>query len=197
MHQLSDIDILLVQQKKEWTEILTGIETKNRYSITDPNGNQIGMAAEESSFLGRFFLRTLRSFTIHILSPAGDPILRLEKTFSWYFHEIRAFTSQDEFLGTVRREFAVFSRDFTVLDARNDYLFAIRGPFFRPWTFRVEKNNMEVGLIAKKWTGMGKEIFTDADNFNIAFPAATDTTQKSVLLGALFLIDMIYFERSD
>lgn len=197
MHQLADIEILLVQQKKEWTEILSGIESKNRYSITDPGGNQFGMAAEESSFLGRFFLKTLRSFTVHILSPETEPILRLEKAFSWYFHEIQVFSSTDELLGTVRREFSVFSRNFTVLDSRGDQLFTIQGPLFRPWTFRIEKNNMEVGLIAKKWSGIGKEMFTDADNFNITFPPAIDSAQKSILLGALFLIDMVHFERSN
>jgi hypothetical protein len=56
---------------------------------------------------------------------------------------------------------------------------------------------MEVGLIAKKWSGMGKEMFTDADNFNITFPSSIDNAQKSILLGALFLIDMIYFEKSN
>ena len=82
MDELREVDTLLVQQKKEWAEILTDIESKNRYAIVDPAGNQLAMAAEESSFWGRFFLKASRSFTIHILSSQGQKILRLDKSFT-------------------------------------------------------------------------------------------------------------------
>ncbi|MBU2530993.1 MAG: scramblase, partial [Elusimicrobia bacterium] len=57
------------------------------------------------------------------------------------------------------------------------------------------KNDVEVGKIIKKWSGLGKEAFTDADNFNITFPQGIDVKQKAILLGALFLIDLLYFEK--
>ena len=42
---------------------------------------------------------------------------------------------------------------------------------------------------------MLKEAFTKADNFGITFPADLDVTRKSLLLGAVFLIDFVHFER--
>ena len=33
---------------------------------------------------------------------------------------------------------------------------------------------MKVGRITKQWTGLGKEMFTDADNFGINFPLDLD-----------------------
>ena len=32
----------------------------------------------------------------------------------------------------------------------------------------------QVGKISKQWSGLGKEVFTDADNFGINFPLDLD-----------------------
>ena len=41
------------------------------------------------------------------------------------------------------------------------------------------------------------ELFTDADNFGISFPVDLDVKAKATLLGATFLIDFMYFEKSN
>ena len=33
---------------------------------------------------------------------------------------------------------------------------------------------MQVGKITKQWSGIGKELFTDADNFGVSFPKDLD-----------------------
>ena len=45
-----------------------------------------------------------------------------------------------------------------------------------------------VGQIRKQWTGLVKEMFTDADNFGVTFPMDLDVNVKATLLGAIFLI---------
>jgi len=45
-----------------------------------------------------------------------------------------------------------------------------------------------VGKISKQWSGLAREIFTDADFFGISFPLDLDVRMKAVLLGATFLI---------
>ena len=32
----------------------------------------------------------------------------------------------------------------------------------------------QIGEISKKWTGLGEEMFTDADNFGVSFPVDLD-----------------------
>ena len=46
----------------------------------------------------------------------------------------------------------------------------------------------QVGRISKQWTGLVKEMFTDADNFGVAFPMDLDVKLKATMLGAVFLI---------
>ena len=53
----------------------------------------------------------------------------------------------------------------------------------------------EVGKISKQWSGLLREAFTDADNFGISFPMDLDVRMKATLIGALFLIDFMFFEK--
>ena len=46
----------------------------------------------------------------------------------------------------------------------------------------------EVGKISKKWSGIMKEAFSDADNFGVQFPLDMDVRTKATLIGATFLI---------
>eukprot|EP00598_Pedospumella_elongata_P005345 CAMPEP_0184980898 /NCGR_PEP_ID=MMETSP1098-20130426/10767_1 /TAXON_ID=89044 /ORGANISM="Spumella elongata, Strain CCAP 955/1" /LENGTH=257 /DNA_ID=CAMNT_0027504399 /DNA_START=32 /DNA_END=805 /DNA_ORIENTATION=+ len=52
----------------------------------------------------------------------------------------------------------------------------------------------EVGQVVKIWSGLGKEMFTDADNFELRFPPNADAHTKTRLLGATFLINQLFFE---
>ena len=47
---------------------------------------------------------------------------------------------------------------------------------------------VEVGRISKQWSGLLREVFTDADYFGITFPMDLDVRMKAVMLGACFLI---------
>ena len=55
---------------------------------------------------------------------------------------------------------------------------------------------LQVGKISKQWSGVLKEAFTDADNFGISFPMDLDVKIKATLLGAVFLIDFMFFEET-
>ena len=49
---------------------------------------------------------------------------------------------------------------------------------------------------SKQWSGLLREAFTDSDIFGISFPMDLDVRMKAVLLAACFLIDFMYFEKT-
>ena len=51
MQQLSAAGSLTISQKKEWGEILTSFETKNKYAVLDESGNTLYLAAESDGSL--------------------------------------------------------------------------------------------------------------------------------------------------
>jgi len=201
LEDLAGADALIIRQKKEWGEILTGFETKNRYEVVDLRSNPLLEALEEAgsvlTTITRVFLKALRPFTMHLFSPQGAGLFKLTRPFRFYFHELDISQANGTPLGKIKRRFAILRRIYTVIDPNGNEIFELFGPLLHPWTFQITKGGQELGKITKKWSGLLKESFTDADNFGISFPKGIDLSQKAVLLGAVFLIDFVHFENSD
>ncbi len=200
LDNLEQAETLIVKQQKEWGEILTGFETKNKYQVVDHFSNPLLEAQEEGgsalTTITRLFLKALRPFTIDLFSPQGAGLFKLTRPFRFYFHELDVSQSNGAPLGKIKRRFAILRRIYSVVDRNGNEIFELFGPLLHPWTFQIKKGNQELGKITKKWSGLAKESFTDADNFGITFPKGIDISQKAVLLGAVFLIDFVHFENS-
>ena len=195
MEKLANIDTLLVRQVKEMTEAFTGFETANRYVVADATGSELYYAAEVGrSWLSRNFLKASRPFTIELRDRGNQQVLRLERPFTFYFHRLTVHDAAGNALGTVRRRFSFARRIYTVEDAAGEEVCELFGPILHPWTFQVRVRGQEVGAIKKKWSGLAKEAFTDADNFGVNIPAEFDLPKRCLLLGAVFLIDFVHFE---
>jgi len=52
----------------------------------------------------------------------------------------------------------------------------------------------KVGRIYKKWGGLVKEMYTDADTFVIEIDPGISVRDKATLVGLTFLIDFMHFE---
>ena len=193
MEKLRPVDTLGIQQRKEWGEILTGRE--NKYADMDDKGEGVYWAAEEGrSLFFCFFLRALRPFTIHILESDGQTVLRLDRSFRFFFHTLAGRSPDGRCLGTVEKRFSIVRRIYSVCDDIGQERCQLFGPLLRPWTFLIRKSGEEIGRSSKKWSGLLQESLADADNFSVTFPAELPVTEKSVLLGAVFLIDFVHFE---
>ena len=112
------------------------------------------------------------------------------------------FALPESYLGHGRnhpqqRQFAFFNSLSTVTGKRPTEKYEIFGPIFRPWTFKIRQNGQDCGLISKRWAGLRKEAFTDADVFGIQFPPGISHDLKAVFLGAVFLIDFAHFEHGN
>ena len=195
MAQLDSVTTLIVSQKKEWGEILSQFEFKNKYRVLDPSGAEVFLAFEKpKNILLRIFLKALRPFEMEILTPPQMPALFLKRPFRFFFHEIEVRDAAGVIQGKVVKEFSLLRRIYSVVDQTGNEVYQLFGPILHPWTFQIMSQGQEVGKITKKWSGGMKEVFTDADNFAIEFPRTATATQKAVLLGAVFLIDFVHFE---
>jgi uncharacterized protein YxjI len=195
LERLSSISGLVVRQQKEWGEILSGLETKNKYTISDVSGERLFLAAEEAgSMLLRWFLKAFRPFTIAVFTEDGQEVLRVVRPFRFYFHRAEVVGPQGQSLGVIERRFSILRRVYSVLDRAGVEVYQLFGPILHPWTFQIRKDGVECGKITKKWSGLMKEGITDADNFGVMFPADGDVESKALFLGAVFLIDFVHFE---
>ncbi|HHH76207.1 MAG TPA: scramblase [Phycisphaerae bacterium] len=198
MDQQQSMETYLVRQKKEWGEILTSFETKNRYVVTNEQGEELMFAAEVGGgFFMRQFLKSLRPFTIQILDTEGTNLLTIKRPFKFFLSKADIFDANNTLLGTIQRRWSWTRRIYSVLDPAGVEKYKLFGPMLHPWTFNILRDGVEIGKITKKWSGLGKEIFTKADNFGITYESGLDPADKDVLLGAVFLIDFAHFEQKN
>lgn len=198
MLNLENIDKFIVQQKKEWGEIFTGLETKNKYKIYDTNGTEIFFAFEDkSNWFIRQLLKAARPFTMSITDTSAATVLQVKRPFRWFFPEISIHDAQNKTIGTIKKKFTFFRRLYLVYDSTDKEIFKLFGPILKPWTFTIIENDREIGKITKKWSGTMKEMFSSADNFGAEFPASWSNENKSIVLGAIFLIDIVHFEKKN
>jgi uncharacterized protein YxjI len=189
---------LRVRQVKEWGEILTGFEGRNRYEVVGDDGRPLFFAGEVGGGVGLFFLRIFlkanRPFTMELKSPTGETLLTLRRPWRFWLSRLEVEDGEGRHLGAIQQRFRFFARGYDVLGPHDEELAHIHGPFFKPWTFNVEHQGREVGTIAKKWSGFGKEMFTDADNFGVQFNGLDDPRLRTLVVAATFLIDFVHFE---
>ena len=195
MENLQSVSSLIITQSKEWGEILTDFETKNKYVVRNESGEELYYAAEEGgSIILRWFLKALRPFTVVVLNADNKVLMRVKRPSRFYFHEATVVDASGESIGRLSKRFSIIRKKYSVFNSADKEVYQLFGPLFRPWTFIIKNDGEEFGKITKKWSGLLTESFTDADNFGIEFPITWDVKLKALFLGAVFLIDFVHFE---
>ena len=216
LEYLTQLDQVLIKQKIELLEALTSWETSNKYEILNSMGQPFMKATEKSNFCCKQFCGPGRSFEINITDTSEDQqILQISRPFQCcnlvccpcnkYEMSIKSINMQDlvnkeTLLGTVEENWSCFP-SYTIRDSNNNKIFNIDGPFrlfhcCQDINFEVsDPAGNKVGNIQKQFRGI-TEAFVDADNFGVTFPLDLDVRMKAVLIGAVFMIDFMYFESS-
>ena len=192
---------LSVRQRKKWLEILLSFEFRNSYDVFDETQVAVFKVQETSSgvgaFIGRMFLGPMRPFRVSITDLAsGEVVLELRRPFRFIFHRLDVYAGNGEKIGAIERKWSWLRRIYTIEDANGREIATLFGPFFKPWTFEIKLGERTIGTVQKKWSGLGKELFSDADNFGIDLSSIDDPTLKSLAFAAIVLIDVVHFERA-
>lgn len=201
MQKLKECDKLLVKQQTSAQEAVMesfDLERENTYVVADELGREFFFAQEESEhgWLFKSFLNASRPFTISVLPTGGlKHGIRVRRPFRFYFHEATVELLDGKPLGRVKKKFSILRRLYSVEGKSGQEKFRITGPLLKPWTFDIYYGERRIGVIKKNWSGLLKEALTQADNFTVEFPSQLNVGHKLLLLGVVFLIDFVHFER--
>jgi len=211
LQYLTMVDQLLVKQKVEILEAVTGFETQNKYKVFNSLGQQVYKAKEDSGCCTRQCCGPGRCFDMNITDMQEQEVIHLNRPlrcqaccFPCCLQEMEVSSPPGTVIGTIEQQWSILYPRFVIKDQSGEPVLRIEGPC---WTCSCCGNDVEfevlsvqtgerVGMISKQWTGIVKEGLTDADNFGINFPLDLDVKVKATLLGALFLIDFMYFEHA-
>lgn len=194
MTDLTQYSELIIRQRVEQFEIFTPFETANQYSIQSSEGEQLMYAYEESGGMSRQFIGSHRPLSIHVIDGNGKPVLEASRDFFWFLSHLRIDVDGRR-IGTLNRQFG-FNRRFSLADTNERELAQIVGTVFRPHTFIAKDGQgSEIARVTKRWSGLGREMFTDADNFVVQFTdGATGQEFRLLMLASAFAIDLDFFE---
>ncbi|MBI4569557.1 MAG: RNAase [Planctomycetes bacterium] len=173
----------------------------NNYDILDPEtGNTLLECREEK--LG-FITKALRftkykrmtPFNSVVRTPAGDQVVRVKRGVSIFLSKVDVLDETDQVVGRFKQKFFSIGGAFSVLDADDQPLCELKGKW-TGWDFRFVKGDQEFAHVTKKWAGLGKELFTSADNYvlEISNVVPAGNPVRQLILAAVLCIDLVLKE---
>jgi uncharacterized protein YxjI len=108
---------------------------------------------------------------------------------------VKVFDGSGDFLGSFKQKLWSIGGAFRVLDENEQEVCQLVGRW-TSWDFSFTAQGVELARVTKKWTGLGKEMFTSADNYvleiNDAIPPESPT--RKLILAAVMCIDQVLKE---
>jgi uncharacterized protein YxjI len=172
------------------------------YDIFDPEtGRKLGVAREEVSSFVRYsrllLSKKLMPTRINVREEeTGEIVLSIRRGVALFRPRVEIYDANGTLIGYFKSKAFSLGGAFRVYDA-NDNEFAIVQGNWKGWTFTFKSTDgIEIGVVAKKWAGLGKELFTSADNYVISLneDAPEGEIPAMLMLAAGLAIDTVLKE---
>lgn len=184
---------------KERVAFLKLVDT---WDILDPTtGSALGSATENVSG----FMKALRLVINKRMLPTAieirtgetfPPVLTIKRS-GFFRPDVQVLDAKGNVLGSFKGKFFSIGGGFFLRDASGRQIGEVKGDW-KGWNFKfLNESGAELGTVTKKWAGLGKELFTSADNYVIALNASAKLAPETsaLLLAAGLAIDTIYKEK--
>lgn len=174
----------------------------NTYSVQDQDGNKIGAIKEDLKLsrmvLGKILSKKMMPFSLNILDSSDNVIASVHKDFAVLSPTITLQDSNGKTLAVIKKRFNLLKHEYEILDPKDNHLASITGNYIE-WSFKVKDNSgTELGSISKKFGGMLKELFTDADKYIVKInPELQDEILRMIVVISAAVVDKIYYEKKD
>ncbi len=173
----------------------------NNFDIHDPQTGAIVMECREDQLgaitkLMRFTdYKRMTPFDIQIRTPEGEPVVRVRRGISVFVSKVEVLDEADRTIGMFKQKFFSIGGAFTIFDANEQPLCQLKGKW-TGWDFRFLAGDNELAHVTKKWAGIGKEMFTSADNYvlQISEQVPADHVSRQLIVAAVMCIDMVLKE---
>jgi len=183
---------------KERVAVLKLVDT---YDIFDPaTGRQIAIAKEEPPTWAKWLRlavdKSKLPTSVNVYEDEGaPPVITVHRGFAIFRSKLQVSCAGKP-LGYFRRKFISIGGGFNVFDMRDQQVAEVKGNWkSRDFKF-LSKSGREIGSVTKKWSGLGRELFTSADNYVIALNGlgGANPEAAALLLAAGLSIDIVLKE---
>ena len=150
-----------------------------------------------------FFTKMLRftdykrntPFDIQIRTPDGAPVLTVKRGVTLFLSKVDVLNENQQRVGGFKQKLFSIGGAFTVLGSNDQPVCELKGKW-TGWEFTFMSGNVELAKVSKKWAGLGKELFTSADNYilQISDQVPFDNPVRMLIVGAVMSIDLVLKE---
>lgn len=193
--------------RKSWfiREHVGLLKLTNTYDILDPTTKQvIGLAKEETPawvhllrlVVNKQFLPTsVRVSAGENENSPGPLLFEIRRNFNFGFRtKVQILNDKGEVVGYFQKIILSLGGKFLVFNAAGVQVATVSGDW-KGWDFRFEDSQGKtLGRVSKEWAGMGKELFTTADNYVISVEEQNPALAMLLLASGL-AIDTIFKEK--
>jgi len=173
----------------------------NNFDIFNPGSGKKVLECREPN-LG-FFTKLLRftdykrmtPFDVRITTPEGHKVLTVKRGVSLFLSKVDVLDENDRLVGVFKQKLFSIGGKFDVFDANEKLLCTLVGKW-TSWEFRFMAAERELAKVSKKWSGLGKELFTSADNYMLSIAASVkpEDSVRIPIMAAVMCIDMVLKE---
>jgi uncharacterized protein YxjI len=180
------------------------LKLSDTYDIIDPETQQtLGTAREHPGVLihllrlavDRQILPTkvvVYKSTGH--SEQGEELFSIHRGLKLLRSKVIIKDANGQEVGYLKSKLLSIGGAFTVHDANDSQIAELKGDW-KGWNFRfLDMQGKEMGNVTKKWSGLGKELFTTADNYIISLNETPTPQNAMLLLAAGLAVDIVYKE---
>lgn len=196
----------MLLKRNEWfiREHIAVLKLTDTYDIIDPaSGAMLGIAREEppawAKYMRLLLSKKLMPSIVNIYPGEGvPPILTIHRGVAWWSTKVSVRRADGTEIGYFKSKVFSLGGGFYVFDSMGRQVAEIRGDW-KGWNFRfIGIDGSTLGTVSKKWAGIGKELFTTADNYMIALNASAPAGEDSraLLLAAGLAIDLVFKEKN-
>ena len=176
-------------------------EAANSYDIFDLGSQQPLLECREPNlgFFTKMFrftkYKTQTPFDIEVRDPAGQLVLRLTRGVSFFRSTVKVFDGKEGLVGKFRQQVFSLGGKLSVLDANDQIICTVQGKI-TSFDYKLLRDGAPIALVTKKWMGLGRELFTSADNYVISIgpTVAAQGGIRAMIVAAALCIDMVFAE---
>jgi len=196
MHPILNRNLYFV---KEHVKIF---KAANSFDIFDPDSKEIILQCREQrlGFFTKMFRFTdykrMTPFEIDVMTPSGETILTVKRGVSFFVSNVQVLDGRNQLIGKFKQKFFSIGGKFEVLDASERSLCMLKGKW-TSWEFKfISNDGKEFAAVTKQWSGLGKELFTSADNYvlQISSQVPADHPLRMLIVAAVMCIDLVLKE---
>jgi uncharacterized protein YxjI len=173
----------------------------NNYDVFDPASGAKLLECREPNLGG--FTKLLRftdykrmtPFEVVLTDTNGRRVLTVRRGISIFLSKVDVLDGNGRVIGGFKQKLFSIGGAFRVLDARDNELCTLKGKW-TSWEFKFLKDERELAVVSKKWAGLGRELFTSADNYvlSISDRVPQDDDARMLIMAAVMCIDMVLKE---